>query len=154
MRELPKNLTVLCLAAVATSCSISTATDSEESSIQDTYNAWVEASNERDIEKWSAFLAENPYFSPADAPPLSSTDQVIDYYKRAFADPWFSLDCEQEHVEVSESGEMAWSRGICSATFTGPDGTKASGRSRWFKVWIKQSDGSWRGRVNAWKYVD
>lgn len=154
MRKLSKNLAMLCLATVTTSVSISTATDSDESSIQDTYNAWVEASNERDIEKWSTFLAENPYFSPADAPPLTSADEVIGYYKRSFADPWFSLDCAQEHVEVSESGEMAWSRGICNATFTGPDGKKASGRSRWFKVWIKQSDGSWRGRVNAWKYVD
>jgi ketosteroid isomerase-like protein len=154
MRKLPENLAVLCLATVATSGSISAATDSEKSLIQDTYNAWVEVANEKDIKKWSTFLAENPYFSPADAPPLTSTDEVIGYYKRSFADPWFSLDCEQQHVELSESEEMAWSRGICDATFTGPDGKKASGRSRWFKVWIKQSDGSWRGRVNVWTYIE
>lgn len=134
--------------------SIARATDSEESLIHETYKAWVEASNAKDIEKWSAFLAEDPYFSPADGPPLTSTDEVIGYYKRSFDDPWFSLDCEQEHVEVSQSGRMAWSRGICHATFTGPDGKKASGRSWWFKVWTKQSGGSWRGRVNAWKYID
>ena len=62
------------------------------------------------------------FFVPADSTPLTSTREVIDYYKRSFADKWFSLDCEQEKVEISESGEMAWAHGICNATFTGPDG--------------------------------
>jgi ketosteroid isomerase-like protein len=154
MRKPTINLAEICLATVVITGSISNAADSEEQVIHETYNAWVEAANEKDIAKWSTFLAENPYFSPADSPPLTSTDEVIDYYKKSFADSWFSLDCEQEQVEISESGEMAWARGICNATFTGPDGEKANGTSRWFKVWMKQSDGSWRGRVNTWKYVD
>jgi ketosteroid isomerase-like protein len=154
MRKPTINLAAICLATTVITGSISNAADSEEQTINETYNAWVEAANEKDIAKWSTFLAENPYFSPADSPPLTSTDEVIDYYKKSFADSWFSLDCEQEQVEISESGEMAWARGICNATFTGPDGKKASGTSRWFKVWMKQSDGSWRGRVNTWKYVD
>ena len=154
MRELHVNLAAIGLVAVVATDSISIAADSEEQFIHETYKAWVAASNEKDIEKWSTFLAENPYFSPADSPPLTSTDEVIGYYNRSFSDPWFSLDCEQEYVEVSDSGEMAWARGKCNATFTGPDGKKASGFSRWFKVWIRQSDGSWRGRVNTWKYVN
>jgi ketosteroid isomerase-like protein len=91
---------------------------SEVQGIHETYNAWVEAANEKDIAKWSTFLADDPYFSPAD------------------------------------SGEMAWARGICNATFTGTDGKKASGTSRWFKVWVRRSGGSWRGRVNTWKFVE
>ena len=154
MSELFFKIAVAYLAAAFATGSISIAADSEEQSIRETYIAWVEASNEKDIEKWSTFLAESPYFSPADSPPLTSTDEVIAYYKRSFSDPWFSLDCEQEHVEISKSGEMAWARGKCSATFTGSDGKKASGSSRWFKVWIRQPDGSWRGRVNTWKYVE
>jgi ketosteroid isomerase-like protein len=154
MREIPINIAVLCLATVAATGSIAIAAEFEEPSIHDIYDSWVEAANEKDIEKWSTFLADSPYFSPADSPPLTGTDEVVGYYKRSFADPWFSLDCEQEHVEVSPSGEIAWSRGKCNATFTGPDGKKAGGKSRWFKVWIKQSDGSWKCRVNTWKYVD
>jgi len=154
MRKPTINLAAICLATAVITGSISNAADSEEQTIHETYNAWVEAANEKDIAKWSTFLAENPYFSPADSPPLTSTDEIVDYYKKSFADSWFSLDCEQEQVEISESGEMAWARGICNATFTGPDGRKASGTSRWFKVWMKQSDGSWQGRVNSWKYVD
>ena len=154
MREPPIKRALLFLAIVAATDSVSIAADPEETSIQSTYESWVDTTNEKDIEKWSTFLADNPYFFPADSVPLTSTDDVIGYYRNLFADPWFSLDCKQEHVEVSGSGDMAWSRGKCNATFTGSDGEKASGASRWFKVWIKQSNGAWRCRVNIWKYVD
>jgi len=133
---------------------LSLAAESDERAVHETYKAWVEAANRKDIEDWSTFLAMNPYFFPADSTPLSNTEEIIDYYARSFSDPMFLLDCRQEHVEVSESGSMAWSRGSCNATFTGPDGEKANGTSRWFKVWIKQSDGSWRCRVNSWRNVD
>jgi ketosteroid isomerase-like protein len=148
------NLTGIYLATAVIAGAVSIAADSEVEAINETYTAWVEAANEKDIAKWSTFLADDPYFSPADSPPLTNTDAVIAYYKKSFADPWFSLDCEQRQVEISESGEMAWARGICNATFTGTDGKKASGTSRWFKVWIKRPGGSWQGRVNTWKYVE
>lgn len=154
MRELYINLFVLCMAIAVATGSISKAADSDELLIHNTYIAWVEATNDKDIERWSAFLADEPYFAPADSLPLANAGAVIQYYERSFADPHFSLDCEQEHVEVSESGKMAWSRGRCNATFTGTDGGKASGASRWLKVWIKQSNGSWRCRVNSWRNVD
>jgi ketosteroid isomerase-like protein len=142
------------IATVVIGGSISSAADPEVQSIHETYAAWVEAANDRDIAKWSAFLSDDPYFVPPDSPPLTSTTEVIDYYSKSFSDEWFSLDCVQEQVELSESGDMAWARGVCNATFTGPDGEKATGTSRWFKVWMKQPDGSWRGRVNTWQYVD
>lgn len=148
------NLAGICLTAAFVVGSISSAEDSEEQAIHMAYKAWVKAANEKNIAKWSVFLADDPYFVPADSHPLTSAEEVIEYYKRLFSDSLFSLDCEQEKVEVADSGDMAWARGRCNATFTGPDGKKASGTSRWVKVWIKHLDGSWRGRVNMWKYVD
>ena len=134
--------------------SISVAEESDERAIHETYAAWLEAANRKDIEEWASYLAVNPYFFPADSPPLTSTQDVIDYYARSFSDPRFSLDCKQEYVDVSESDGMAWSHGKCSFTFTSPDEQKANGTSRWLKVWIKQSDGAWRCRVNSWRVVD
>ena len=151
MRELTVAVGLTCLAISFAVCSKALAADTDEQSIHETYTAWVEATNEKDIEKWSTFLAIRPYFHPADSSPLTNTDEVISYYERSFADPRFSLDCQQEYVDVSESGKMAWSHGKCKATFTGPDGNEASGTSRWLKVWIKQPDGSWRCRVNTWR---
>ena len=152
MRNFPHyfaGLVALFLAATAAE-----AADSDVQAIERTYKAWVEATNEKDITKWSSFLAKDPYFSPADAPPLTSREAILAYYEKSFSDPEFSLDCERLEVHVSQSGDMAWSRGVCKATYTGPDGNKASGSSRWLKVWTKYADGSWKGRINSWKFVD
>ena len=154
MRRLTIILGVACLAFAPAACLKALAAETDEQSIQKTYKAWVKATNDKDIEEWSTFLAASPYFHPADSSPLATTEEVISYYVRSFADPRFSLDCKQEYVDVSESRDMAWSRGRCKATFTGPDGNEASGSSRWLKVWIKQPDGTWRCRVNTWRNID
>ena len=148
-----RNVCNICayLIAVFPAVSLADAAESDVQAIERTYRAWVEATNEKDIEKWSSFLAEDPYFSPADASPLAGREAVLAYYEKSFSDPQFSLNCDQLEVHVSESGDMAWSRGICEATFTLPDGRKGSGSSRWLKVWAKYPDGSWKGRINYWK---
>jgi len=130
------------------------AADSDVQAIERTYRAWVEATNEKDITKWSSFLAQDPYFSPADSQPLTSREAVLAYYETSFSDPQFFLDCEQLEIHVSTSGDMAWSRGVCEATFTMSDGSKGHGSSRWLKVWTKYPDGSWKGRINSWKSED
>jgi len=142
------------LAALFLAVSATGAADSDVQAIEQTYRAWVEASNEKNLTKWSSFLAKDPYFLPVDAPPLTSREAVLAYYEKSFSDPEFSLDCEQLEVHVSKSGDMAWSRGVCEATFTMLDGSKGYGSSRWLKVWTKHPDGSWKGRINSWKSAD
>ena len=142
------------LIAVVLTGSAANATESDALAIGRTYVAWVEATNDKDIDRWSSFLAEAPYFFPADSPPLTSTEAILAYYAKSFADPYFSLDCEQLDVHVSLSGDMAWSRGACKATFSLPDGSKGRGSSQWLKVWTKYPDGSWRCRINSWKSED
>ena len=124
----------------------------DASAIDDTYKDWTRATAAKDIEWWSTFLDPDALFVPPASPPLATEEAILEYYRRAFADPNFSLDCEQQSVEVAESAEIAWGRGVCRATFTGPDGKKARGTSRWFKVWVKQPDGSWKCRINTWNY--
>jgi rhodanese-related sulfurtransferase len=131
--------------------SLAESTDPDVQVIERTYKAWVEATNEKDIAKWSSFLANNPYFWPADSPPLNGRDAVLAYYEKSFSDPEFSLGCEQLEVRISKSGDMAWSRGVCEATYTMPDGSVGRGSSRWLKVWAKYPDGSWRCHINHWK---
>jgi ketosteroid isomerase-like protein len=130
--------------------SVAGAADEDGLRIEETYNAWVRTVNAKDIEKWSSFLARNAYFTPPDSPSLTTEAAILNHYRELFSDPEFSLDCKQLEVEVADSAEMAWARGTCSATFTDSDGNVGHGKSRWFKVWVKQSDGSWKCRINTW----
>lgn len=141
----PKLITALVLISF---CAVAAA--NEEQLIEETYDEWVRVTNTKDIEMWSAFVAPGAVFAPAGAPVLQTIEDIREYYEASFADPHFSLDCEQQGVEIAESGDMAWARGICNFTGTAPDGDLASGTSRWFKVWLKQSDGSWKCKVNTW----
>ena len=130
------------------------ASESDATIIERNYNAWVQVTNARDLDLWSSYLAPDASFMPPDAPLLDSRDEIFDYYRKAFADPHFSLDCQQLSVDVAQSRDMAWASGECKATFTDINGEKASGTSRWFKVWLKQADGSWKCRVNTWDYTN
>ena len=38
------------------------AAETDERTIEDTYKVWVEATNEKNISKWSSFLATDPFF--------------------------------------------------------------------------------------------
>lgn len=129
------------------------AADSDSTIIEQTYKAWVYAANAKDIELWSAFLSSDAAFLPPEHQALETTDEIIDFYLKLFADDQFSLDCRQTAVAVALSGELAWARGWCTATFSGPDGHAVSGRrSDWTKVWIKDGHGTWKCRLNTWNY--
>ena len=128
--------------------------NTDESTIESTYDAWVTATNSKDIESWSSYLAPNAVFIPPGVPALETRETILDYYRSAFADSNFALDCRQLSVDVAQSRDMAWARGLCNATFSGTSGEKAHGISRWFKVWLKQPDGSWKCGINTWNYKD
>ena len=145
-------LALLTAASLLLSQSSATASDADESVIENTYNAWVRATNAKDIEKWSTYLAPKAVFLPPGVQPLNTTEAILEYYRKTFADPHFALSCRQLGVDVAQSGEMAWARGVCRATFTNSDGQIANGKSRWLKVWLKQDDGSWKCRINTWNY--
>ena len=131
-----------------------TVADTNENLIERTYNEWVQATNAKDIERWSSFLAANAFFLPPGVPPLETEEAILNFYLESFADSAFSLDCQQLAVDVASSGETAWARGVCRATFTDANGQMADGTSRWVKVWLKQPDGSWKCQVNTWNYLN
>ena len=128
------------------------ASESDANDIEETYDSWEQATNAKDIDLWSSYLAPSVLFVPPGVQPLETREEVIDYYRTSFADPNFALDCQQLAVDVAQSGEMAWANGTCRATFTDSNGRKANGTSRWFKIWLKQPDGSWKCAVNTWIY--
>lgn len=142
------------LSLIAIGCSFSTTLwgnpDDGAKAIRDTYVEWVASTNARDIDRWATFVAPGAVFLPPDTGPLESMESIVAFYAKLFEDPKFSLDCSQGHVEIADSGEIAWSRGTCEITFSLPDGTAGHGSSKWVKVWVRSEDGQWRCRLNTW----
>jgi uncharacterized protein (TIGR02246 family) len=124
--------------------------ESHEKAIGEAYREWVAATNARDLDRWTSFLAPDAIFLPPNSPALRDEMAIKDFYAQLFTDSRFSLDCRQERVEIAESENFAWSTGHCEATFTGPDGKEAHDKSKWAKVWKKSSSGEWKCVVNSW----
>ena len=118
--------------------------------IDNAYRHWVDATNAKDLNLWASFLAPDPLFLPPNHPALRGEQAIRDFYARLFADSLFSLNCRQEHVEVAEAEDMAWSTGSCEATFTDPDGDAARGSSKWAKVWLRLPNGDWKCTLSSW----
>ena len=118
--------------------------------IKKSYDEWLNATNAKDIDKWSIFLDADAVFLPPDSQPLESIDDIKDYYINLFKDPSSKLECDQVFVEVAKSRDIAWSRGVCKATFSTVDGNIGTGASKWTKVWIRQADGTWKCKLNTW----
>ena len=118
--------------------------------IDKAYREWVEATNAKDLNRWASFLAPNPLFLPPNHPALHGELEIREFYARMLADSLFSLNCRQEQIEVATAKDMAWSTGICEATFTGPDGDPARRSSKWAKVWRRLPGGNWKCALNSW----
>ncbi len=120
--------------------------------LESAYEEWVRATNAKDIDSWSSFLAPGAVFLPPGSPALETDKDIIDYYIELFSDPNFGLECTQESVQIASSDDMAWARGTCRARFTDPKGEVSTGSSKWAKVWVRLPDGSWKCRLNTWNY--
>ena len=122
----------------------------DRNAIGEAYAAWAQATNAKDMTRWASFLAPEALFLPPNHVALQGGDAIRSFYADLFADRLFALTCRQHKVEVATSGDFAWSTGSCEATFTGHNGEAAHDRSKWVKVWKKQSNGEWRCLVNSW----
>jgi ketosteroid isomerase-like protein len=138
------------LCIILFSCSKGSHTADHTTIINKLYKDWVQITNSKDINSWSGFLSPDAVFLPPESGPLESIVEIKNYYIKLFQDPNFKLDCNQIFLEVAESEDLAWSRGFCKSTFSNADGDVEKGSSKWTKVWVRMSDGSWKCKLNTW----
>lgn len=63
--------------------------------------------------------------------------------------PITSLSLETDHVDVAESGELAYEVGTYSIAGTGPDAAEWQDTGKYLVVW-KNVDGEWKLAADAW----
>ena len=126
---------------------------SHEQVIMKAYENWVKATNDKNIEQWSSFLAPDAIFHPPNYKALIGAGAIVDYYLELFTDENFSLNCKQEKVEISKAEDFAWSTGKCEAIFTGSDGKIAKDKSKWMKIWVRMPNGEWKCKINSWSSI-
>jgi uncharacterized protein (TIGR02246 family) len=116
----------------------------EEAAIRRTDADWLAAASARDLNRVLPFWADDATIVTPGMPPIVGKDAIRKYVAGAFATPGFSITWKTEKVEVSQSGDLAYSTGTDRISLNTPDGKSVTEENRGVAIWKKQVDGSWR----------
>ena len=78
--------------------------------VEETERAFAESMAQRDFEKFKSFLSEEAVFFFGETP-LRGKQQVADAWEGFFKEADAPFSWEPQHVEVLDSGKLAWSTG-------------------------------------------
>jgi ketosteroid isomerase-like protein len=112
--------------------------------------AWLKALAGRDttaavaaVEATGSLLAPN---SPMATGPAAIRKAFEEFYSL----PGMTLTWEAVTVGAARSGEVGYSSGPYTLTFTGPKGKPLTDHGKYVTVWRKQADGTWKVVLDTW----
>ena len=117
----------------------------DEQAIRESEIAWSQAYATKNIERIVAQYADDGSSIIPGFPILTGKDAIQAGVKEQLADPRFALSFQTSKVEISKSGDIAYTQG--AFTFTGTDAkTKRAitSKGHYVEVYRKQPDGSWK----------
>jgi uncharacterized protein (TIGR02246 family) len=118
--------------------------EADAKAIRDTEAAWVKAAAGKDLEAFVAFYTDDASVLNPNAPIFTGKPAIKDGLKPMLADPHFSLTFMPARVEVSKSGDLAFTQGPYKMTFSDLRGNKFEDEGKYLTVWKKQPGGSWK----------
>jgi uncharacterized protein (TIGR02246 family) len=121
----------------------------EEAAIRRTDTAWLAAAASHDLNRVLPFWADDATIIAPGAPPVVGKEAIRKYVTESFATPGFSITWRTEKLEVSQSGDLAYSTGTNRISLAGPDGKPMTEEGRGVTIWKKQADGSWKCIVDV-----
>ncbi|HXQ25222.1 MAG TPA: SgcJ/EcaC family oxidoreductase [Candidatus Acidoferrales bacterium] len=116
----------------------------QEAAIRATDASWLAAATSHDLERILPFWSDDATILPPGAPAVVGKEAIRQYVSGAFATPGFSITWTTDTVEVSQSGDLAYSAGTDRISVTAPDGKSVTEVNRGVAIWKKQPDGSWK----------
>lgn len=115
----------------------------EEAKLRAADIAWSEAAGKKDAEAVAGFMTDDGSTLPPNQPILTGKDAV----SKGWQDMLSLTDSEVKwvptQVQVSESGDMGFTTGTYTLTFTDPAGAKVNDKGKYLEMW-KKVDGEWK----------
>jgi len=116
----------------------------EEAAIHRTDADRLAAAGSYDLNRALPFWSDDATMLVPGVPRIEGREAVRKYVTESFAAPGFAITWKTEKVEVSQSGDLAYSTGTDRISVNGPDGKPLTEEGRGVTIWKKQTDGSWR----------
>jgi uncharacterized protein (TIGR02246 family) len=119
--------------------------DSIKQAIKADEAKWNQQIKARDTEGLAGHYADDAYFVGPGAPPADGSTAIRQFYANGLTDPAIDVEIANDKIDVSSSGDMAYSRGHYTEKYTDKKTNKVmTDKGSYLSVYKKQSDGSWK----------
>jgi len=136
---------VFCLIALLAACKPPAAAPVDYvHEIREAETARMKAAGSRDLDAFVAFYTDDASILSPNAPIFTGKQPIKDGLKPMLADPQFSLTLIPTRVEVSKSGDMAFTQDPYKMTFSDIRGNKFEDEGKYLTVWRRLPDGTWK----------
>jgi len=98
----------------------------------------------KDLDRYVSFYADDAALFFPNAPLVTGKDAIRKTTDALFATPGFSLSFKTTKVEVSRSGDLAYSYGTNTVTMNDPKGKPLTDKGKYVAVYRKEPDGKWK----------
>jgi len=117
----------------------------DEQIIRQSESAWAQAYATKNIDRIVAQYADDGSSIIPGYPMATGKQAIRAAVEEQLTDPGFALNFQTFKVEVSKSGDMAYTQGAFTFTGTDPKTKRAiTSRGHYVEVYRKQADGSWK----------
>ncbi len=122
----------------------------DERAVRDADRTALKASQARDLEANVSIYAGDASVFPPNAPIATGKEAIRTFLSQGFANPGFAIDWQPTRVEVSRSGDLAYTQGTYVFTLNDAKGKPVTERGKYVSIWRKHPDGSWKMVVDIW----
>jgi ketosteroid isomerase-like protein len=119
--------------------------DADVKAIRDVEIAAEHALAVKDVDKVGEFYADDASVFLPDAPVVNGISAIKAAWKPMMEDKNFSLNFASDKVDVAKSGDLGYTQGTNTWTFTDPKTKKVlTVKGKYVTVFKKQADGRWK----------
>ena len=116
----------------------------DEAAIRAADTATLKAAQSKDADRAISNYAEDAVWLPPNAPGVQGKRAIRAGWAQLLAIPGLSIDWHIERVDISRSGDLAYTYYKYLMTIPGQDGKAIADHGKDLAIWKKQGDGSWK----------
>lgn len=115
----------------------------EEAALRAADIAWSDAAGRKDVDATVAFMAPDGETLGPNEPAARGAAEIRKAWTTLIGLPGAAVQWKPLRVQVAESGELGYTSGEYTLSFTGPDGKPVNDKGKYLEVW-KKIDGKWK----------
>jgi ketosteroid isomerase-like protein len=121
----------------------------EEKALREADVAWSAAGEKKDLDGLVSFVTDDSIQLPPNAPTAKGKDAVRKEWSNILGLKDVAVKWEPTTVQVADSGELGYTSGTYTLSFTDPKAGKIDDKGKYLEVW-KKVDGKWKCHLDMY----